>query len=277
MPGTAPGVITRTIHRFSPAGAQVTADHLAVEEPLEIAVLHRGRRRTVAITMRTPGDDRELAIGFLFTEGLLPPDTDLGDGAQVQANSIVQPFPDDLAFNLRGLDRHAYVSSSCGVCGKTSLDQVYRALPFPELPRHGAVPVEVLYALPDRLRARQLHFASTGGIHASGLFDASGALLTVREDVGRHNALDKLIGHHFLAGSLPLTEHILVLSGRASFELIQKAAMAGIRTVISVGAPSSLAVDLAEDQGITLCGFVRPGSLNAYTHAEGLQGVAATT
>ena len=274
MPATAPGTITRTIHRFTPAGQHVLPDRLAVEEPLEIAVLHRGRRRTVAITMRTPGEDRELATGFLYTEGLLPPDTDLGDGAQVQANSVVQPLPADLPFDLRGLDRNAYVSSSCGICGKTSLDQVYRALPFPELPRKSAVSVALLYGLPEQLRARQLRFSSTGGIHAAGLFDESGAVVTVREDVGRHNALDKLIGHHFLTGTLPLTDHVLVLSGRASFELIQKAAMAGLRTVISVGAPSSLAVDLADDQGITLCGFVRPGSLNAYTHPSGLRGAS---
>ena len=272
MPAAAPGVITRTIRRFTSEGAEALSDDLAVEEPLEIAVHHRGRRRTVAITMRTPGNDRELAVGFLFTEGLLPPDTVLGDGAQVQANTIVQPLPADLPLNLQGLDRHAYVSSSCGVCGKTSLDQVYRALPFPELPRRRPVAVDALYSLPERLRERQRHFASTGGIHAAGLFDSTGEPVTVREDVGRHNALDKLIGHHYLAGTLPLTEHILVLSGRASFELIQKAAMAGLRTVISVGAPSSLAVDLAEDQGITLCGFVRPGSLNAYTHVTALRG-----
>ena len=268
MPSIPTGVITRNLIRFSGSERASVTDQLAQEEPLEIAVRHRGRRRVVAITMRTPGDDPDLAVGFLFGEGLLPPELPLGDGAQEKANTITLTLPDNLDFDPRSLDRHGYTSSSCGVCGKTSLEQVYRALPYPELPRRPPVSVRMLYRLPERLRDAQTRFMATGGIHAAGLFSSGGELLTLREDVGRHNALDKVIGHHFRGSSLPLDTQVLVLSGRASFELLQKAAMAGLQTVISVGAPSSLAVSLAEEQGITLCGFVRPGSLNAYTHAE---------
>ncbi|NJB85836.1 FdhD protein [Lewinella marina] len=261
-----PGSKDQTIHRFSRRGTEEVTDKLAVEEPLEIALLVGGRRRVAAVTMRTPGRDRDLAIGFLFTEGLLPPGQRLGGGALVPGNSLELPWPEQLPLDLRPLDRHTYTSSSCGVCGKTSVEQVYQALPFPDDTRRWRVPVDLLYALPDRLREAQQLFDRTGGIHAAGLFDLSGHLLHLAEDVGRHNALDKLIGHFHQRDALPLYRSILVLSGRASFELLQKAAMAGIGCVLSVGAPSSLAVELTGEQGITLCGFVKPESLNCYSH-----------
>ncbi|MGB3801246.1 MAG: formate dehydrogenase accessory sulfurtransferase FdhD [Lewinella sp.] len=260
------------IVRYSPHGGEERADVLAVEEPLEIVIHHRARRRVAAITMRTPGRDLDLAHGFLFSEGLLPQGVDLGDGAQEEGNSINLDWPSDLEVNLRPLDRHTYTSSSCGVCGKTSIEQVYQALPFPDDPSRWSVSTRTLFQLPDRLRRAQELFERTGGIHAAGLFSTSGELLHVAEDVGRHNALDKLVGHFHRQGKLPLHQTVLVLSGRASFELLQKAAMAGIGLVVSVGAPSSLAVELADDNGITLCGFCRSDSLNCYTHPDRLTG-----
>ncbi len=256
------------ILRFTATAKRQVADTVAEEEPLEIQLIHQGRTHPVAITMRTPGRDLDLAVGFLFTEGLLPPGHQVGGGAQVQANRVRLPWPEYLPLSLRRIERHSYTSSSCGVCGKTSLEMVYSTVPFAQVPAAWSVPADVLSTLPDRLRAAQELFATTGGIHAAGLFDRSGGLLHHVEDVGRHNALDKLIGHYYTVDLLPLHEHILVLSGRASFELLQKAAMAGIALVASVGAPSSLAVELAEDQGITLCGFLRAGGFNCYTHAE---------
>ena len=170
----------------------------------------------------------------------------------------------------RRLERHSYTSSSCGVCGKTSLEQVHQRLPFPESLNQWGVDPAVIVGAPETLRHAQKSFAETGGIHGVGLFDRAGKLLHHAEDVGRHNAMDKVIGHALQSGWLPLGEHLIVLSGRASFELIQKAAMAGVRVVIAVGAPSSLAVDLAEEQGITLCGFARNGGFNCYCGAERL-------
>lgn len=261
----------RTVVRYTERGGVRDEDVLAEEEPLEIALLHRGRRRVVAITMRTPGRDLDLALGFLFSEGLLPPGLPVGGGAQVQGNVLELPWPDGLPLSLQGLERNSYTSSSCGVCGKTSLELVYRALPFPDAVARRPVAVRLLYRLPDRLRGAQELFETTGGIHAAGLFDRAGELLHVAEDVGRHNALDKLVGHSYRQRALPLDDHILVLSGRASFELLQKAAMAGIGIVVSVGAPSTLAAELAEDQGITLCGFVRRDRLNCYAHPDRLR------
>ena len=218
--------------------------------------------------MRTPGADAELAAGFLFTEGLVPANVPLcfvhppaGPDADQR---ITVELPPGLSVDLRRAERHGYTSSSCGVCGKVSLDLVRQAVPWPELPRNWSVDPALLGALPARLRAAQRLFARTGGIHAAGLFTPSGELLHHAEDVGRHNALDKLIGHYFLRDALPLDHHLLLLSGRASFELIQKAAMAGIRLVAAVGAPSSLAASLAREEGIELYGFLRPDSHNRY-------------
>ncbi|WP_116127344.1 formate dehydrogenase accessory sulfurtransferase FdhD [Lewinella sp. IMCC34183] len=271
------GTKERSITRFTATAATGARDVLAEEEPLEIALLVRGRRRVAAVTMRTPGNDLDLALGFLFSEGLLPPEATTGAGAQVQGNVLELPWPPALPLELRGLDRNSYTSSSCGVCGKTSLDLIHQALPFPEDPTPRAYPVNLLCSLPDRLRAAQQLFDRTGGIHAAGLFADDGTLLHYAEDVGRHNALDKVLGHAYRTDALPLYGRLLVLSGRASFELLQKAAMAGITTVLSVGAPSTLAAELAEDQGITLCGFVRPGGLNCYSHPHRITAAVGQT
>ena len=229
-------------------------DVVAVEEPLEIRI----GGVPVAVTMRTPGHDEELALGFCLSEGLRPisarPPDDLA------ANTVDVEAPDA---DVGSLQRSFYTSSSCGVCGKGALDAV--AVEAPRVESDLRVPAALVAELPERLRAGQAAFEATGGLHATGLFSETGELLCVREDVGRHNALDKVVGRAFLDGILPLARSILCLSGRLSFELVQKAAVAGCPLVVAVGAPSSLAVELAADRGITLCGFVRAGSMNVYT------------
>ncbi len=234
--------------------ATETRDRVAVEEPLEIRI----SGRPVAVTMRTPGHDEELALGFCLSEGLLPTAARLPD--DLAANAVEVEAPE---FDPDRLQRSFYTSSSCGVCGKGALEAV--AVEAPRVESSVRVPFSTVVALPERLREAQPSFARTGGIHATGLFDASGALLCAREDVGRHNAMDKVIGRAFLEGLLPLAGAVLCVSGRLSFELVQKAAVAGCPVLVAVGAPSSLAVELAADRGITLCGFVRDGRANVYT------------
>jgi FdhD protein len=237
-------------------------DRVAIEEPLEIRV----RGRALAVTMRTPGHDDELALGFLHGEGLIRADDHATAGP-----------PDDLAANAVEVDaelradpgaRSFYTSSSCGVCGKGALDAV--AVHAPPASAGPVIDRMLLADLPERLR--QPAFAATGGLHATGLFDAAGDLLLVREDVGRHNAMDKVIGRALIDGLLPLAGHVLCVSGRLSFELVQKAAVAGAPILVAVGAPSSLAVSLAADRGMTLCGFARGGALNVYTGPERVRG-----
>jgi FdhD protein len=247
-------------------------DTLAAEEPLEIRVQGpEQEQRPVAVTMRTPGGDFELAVGFLFTEGLIVPadvsrvaycDTLPGEDQQynVVSVSLHRPFDFDL------LKRNFYATSSCGVCGKAALDDIeVRCAAVADGP---TVAAEVVLGLPDALRKAQKVFARTGGLHAAGLFTPDGTLTSVREDVGRHNAVDKVIGEHVLAGRTPLAEHVLQVSGRLSFEIVQKAAVAGIPIVSAVSAPSSLAVEAGERFGMTLVGFVRDGRLNVYTRPE---------
>jgi FdhD protein len=247
-------------------------DTLAAEEPLEIRVQGPGQeQRPVAVTMRTPGGDFELAVGFLFTEGLIAPsdvsrvaycDTLPGEDQHYNVVSVTLQRP----FDFDALKRNFYATSSCGVCGKAALDDIeVRCAPVAEGP---TVTTEVVLGLPDALRAAQKVFARTGGLHAAGLFDVEGRLLSVREDVGRHNAVDKVIGEQVLAGRVPLSDHVLQVSGRLSFEIVQKAAVAGIPIVSAVSAPSSLAVEAGERFGMTLVGFVREGRLNVYTHPE---------
>ncbi|HEU4976912.1 MAG TPA: formate dehydrogenase accessory sulfurtransferase FdhD [Baekduia sp.] len=232
-------------------------DRVAVEEPLEIRV----GGAAVAVTMRTPGHDEELAVGFLHGEGLLAgPVEHAGPTADFAANVVEVDAP----LVRRPDERRFYTTSSCGVCGKGALDEV--AVHADRLPPGPVVPRALLAALPDRLR--QPGFAVTGGLHATGLFDAAGELLCVREDVGRHNAMDKVVGRAALDGELPLHDRVLCVSGRLSFELVQKAAVAGCPILVGVGAPSSLAVELAGDRGMTLCGFARRGSVNVYTGVE---------
>ena len=268
--------------RRSVTGVRITAVHdgvrserpdtLATEEPMEIRVGGPGQTAgAVAVTMRTPGADYELAAGFLFTEGLIEPRQvrqvaycdDLGDEEQrynVVTVSIDGPFDHDR------LHRNFFATSSCGICGKAALDDVeVRCAPVADGP---VVPAEVLVSLPDRLRARQRVFDRTGGLHAAALCSPAGDIVSLREDVGRHNAVDKVIGEQVLAGGIPLAGHVLQVSGRASFEIVQKAAVAGIPIVSAVSAPSSLAVEAAERFGMTLVGFVRDGRANVYSHAE---------
>ena len=231
-------------------------DLVAVEEPLEIRV----GGAPVAVTMRTPGHDEELALGFCLSEGLQPVAARVPDDLAANTVDVEAPEAD-----LGSLQRSFYTSSSCGVCGKGALEAV--AVEAPRVESDLRVGAALVAALPERLRVAQAAFEATGGLHASGLFAADGELLCVREDVGRHNALDKVVGRAFLDGLLPLTRSLLCVSGRVSFELVQKAAVAGCPVVVAVGAPSSLAVELASDRGMTLCGFVRAGSVNVYTES----------
>ena len=229
-------------------------DRVAVEEPLEIRI----EGRPVAVTMRTPGHDEELALGFCLSEGLKPAGARLPDDLAANAVEVNAP-----GFDPERLVRSFYTSSSCGVCGKGALEAV--AVEAPRVESELRVPSALVSSLPVRLREAQAGFEATGGLHATGLFSAAGKLLCVREDVGRHNALDKVVGWAFRKGKLPLVESVLCVSGRLSFELVQKAAVAGCPILVAVGAPSSLAIELAADRGVTLCGFVRDDRMNVYT------------
>jgi FdhD protein len=231
-------------------------DYVAVEEPLEIRV----DGTPLAVTMRTPGHDEELAVGFLYTEGLIDGPRSAGPTADFAVNTVEVEGP----LTRDPGTRRFYTTSSCGVCGKGALEEVAvhaePAAPGPELDRG------LLATLPDKLR--QPTFERTGGLHATGMFDPNGELLLVREDVGRHNAMDKVVGRAVLDGLAPLRDRVLCVSGRLSFELVQKAAVAGAPVLVGVSAPSSLAVSLAADRGMTLAGFARRGEVNVYTGAE---------
>jgi FdhD protein len=254
-------------------------DAVAVEEPLEIRLGRyedgKVRHQPVSITMRTPGDDFELAAGFLFTEGILQSHTQVreilhcGKGRGT-TNTLRVDLVAGVAVDMKRLERNFYTTSSCGVCGKTSLEALATGANPVSPPADFAVDAHLIDELPGRLQSQQHAFRSTGGLHASALFSRTGELLGLREDVGRHNALDKLIGARFLAGMLPANDTILLLSGRASFELLQKAVMAGIPVVCAVGAPSSLAIEAAREFGVTLLGFVRGRRFNVYTGNERL-------
>jgi FdhD protein len=242
-------------------GGAAEPDLLAVEEPLEIRV----GGEPVAVTMRTPGHDEELALGFCLSEGLRPEAARVPD--DLAANTVDVDAP---GFDAERLRRSFYTSSSCGVCGKGALEAV--AVEAAGVESTWTVPSTTVESLPGRLREAQAGFAATGGLHATGLFTAEGELVCLREDVGRHNALDKVVGWAFTHGRLPLGDSILGVSGRLSFELVQKAAVAGCPLMVAVGAPSSLAVELAADRGITLCGFVRDGRVNVYTEPWRISG-----
>jgi FdhD protein len=236
-------------------GGEAGPDEIAVEEPLEIRV----DGQPIAVTMRTPGNDDELALGFLRSEGIAA--VAAGPTPDLAANVVVVEVEGGL--DPERLRRNFYTTSSCGVCGKGALEAV--AVEAPRVESDLRVSAALVSRLPERLRAAQPAFAATGGLHATGLFEPDGTLLIAREDVGRHNAMDKVIGRAFLEGLLPLAGRILCVSGRLSFELVQKAAVAGCPIVVAVGAPSTLAVELARDRGVTLCGFVRAGRTNVYT------------
>lgn len=257
-----------------------TEDLLAAEEPLEIRVQFgtspRRQLRSVAVTMRTPGEDLELAAGFLFTEGLICSPAEVvairhcHSGQQSSANVVKVTLKEGCDVRLEGTERHFYTTSSCGICGKASLAALDHRGLKPLASSQSWVPPSWVADLPNRLRAAQRVFEQTGGLHASGLFHANGDLELLREDIGRHNALDKLIGRKFLEGACPLNQYVLLLSGRVSFELVQKAIVAEIPMIVAIGAPSSLAVSTAEKYGVTLVGFNSRQRFNCYCHAERL-------
>lgn len=279
-PGSASPV---TISRIDRAAPETVADLLAVEEPLEIQLtfgpFDARRTKSITVTMRTPGHDEELAAGFLFTEGVLADSTQIlhidkvaGTAPSSNSTSSAHTIPGNIVrveiepgieFRTATLERNFYTTSSCGICGKASLLALRSVCP-PRRRNDLSLSAETLYALPDLLRNSQQVFAATGGLHGAALFTPEGQLVLSREDVGRHNAVDKLLGNQFLADAIPLYDKVLMLSGRVSFELLQKSAMAGIPMVAAVGAPSSLAVKVAQEFDITLIGFLRDQRLNVY-------------
>jgi FdhD protein len=294
-----------SVQRFSGEVGQPASDLLAVEEPLELQLMHgpaEARKvKSVSVTMRTPGNDFELVAGFLMTEGIVgdageishigyvvgraaeaeppveddPVLRDLVLPYQPERNVVLVELAPDVTVSMANLERNFYTTSSCGICGKASLLALRTVCP-PRSANRLRVAAELLYTLPDKLRAAQNVFERTGGLHAAGIFDAEGNLRGIREDVGRHNAVDKLLGAEFLADRTPLRDRLLLLSGRASFELLQKALMAGIAMVVSVGAPSSLAVQVAREFDITLVGFLRKDHFNVYHGAERIVGRSGT-
>ena len=262
-------------------------DALAVEEPLEIRLgyIADGRRKhkSISITMRTSGDDFELAAGFLYTEGIIKSPDQInrikycGIPAKggVYDNTVRVDLRSDVEIDFKKLERHFYTSSSCGVCGKTSIEALQTGVCALQKRDDVLFSPATIHRLPEMLRTRQAVFDRTGGLHAAALFDGSGEIISLREDVGRHNAVDKLIGARFLNGQIPVSDKLLLVSGRASFELVQKALMAGIPILAAVGAPSSLAVELAREYGMTLLGFVRDRRFNIYCGAERIENVGS--
>ncbi|MCA1716952.1 MAG: formate dehydrogenase accessory sulfurtransferase FdhD [Actinobacteria bacterium] len=259
--------------------ARVRPDSLATEEPMEMRLVSGGVRQTVAVTMRTPGADFELAAGFLYGEGIIssPEDirkisycVDADVDAEQRYNIVNVELRGGRDYDLRTLERHFYTTSACGVCGKASLEQL-ELRGCPVIPPGPEISAETIYSLPQKLREAQGLFEATGGLHAAALFDAEGNLLALREDVGRHNATDKLVGWALLERRLPLSDHIVMVSGRSSFEIMQKCLTAGVPIVCAISAPSSLAVDVAREFGMTLVGFLRGSKFNAYAGFERIQ------
>lgn len=276
-----PSVATVQILKITSPGSDknsftsnVAEDLLAVEQPLEIKIVqgpeNERQQKNISVTMCTPGHDEELATGFLFTEGIITGKDDIMN-CGTAGNIVIVALRPDISFDPKKIERHFYTSSSCGVCGKSSIDAVKNNIVCISETDAIKVNADTITSLPDALKKQQEVFKHTGGLHASALFDLNGNLLLTREDVGRHNALDKLIGAALMDGNIPLNRHILLLSGRASFELIQKAAMAGIKIVCAVGAPSSLAVELAKDCDMTFIGFLRDGRFNIYCGEQRLK------
>jgi FdhD protein len=271
--------VTLLITKVAVDTSTTTSDILAIEEPLEIRLEYGPPEKrivqNISVTMRTPGHDAELASGFLFTEGIIQKQQDISSiehcfiaCAENKENVIQVSLNEAVTPNLRNADRNFYTTSSCGVCGKGSIDAIRTVSAYTTPQDDNFIDAAILHQLPFTLSKHQEIFADTGGLHAAALFTPLGELLLVREDVGRHNALDKLIGAAINKNWLPLSKTVLLLSGRASFELVQKAAMAGITLIAAVGAPSSLAVQLAEEFHITLIGFLRNGRFNIYTQTQ---------
>jgi FdhD protein len=262
-------IVTIPIHKIEDGRVSADQDFVAVEEPLQI----RLGDRDLVVTMRTPGHDRELAAGFLFTEGLLQHPDQIADIQEDDRGAIAITLAPGVEIEPESLVRNFYLTSSCGVCGKASIDAL-RSAGCRSLPAGTPViDAATLLDLPGELRRVQAVFERTGGLHAAGLFHAEGKLLNTREDVGRHNAVDKLIGAAFLQNQIPLSEHLLMLSGRISFELVQKAVMAGIPVIAAIGAPSSLAIETALRFGVTLIGFLRDRRFNVYAGESRLRNV----
>ena len=259
------------ISRFENGKLMAVPDLVSVEEPLGIRLhFFDGQKpcsKDLSITMRTPGADKELALGFLYSEGIIRSYEEVESIAFLEESDDAWVFVNlkgDRKLDLANLERHFYTTSSCGVCGKTSIAAVQKACPVILPQKKWQISQEILCSLPDVLRKSQNNFEFSGGIHACGLFSLNGELIALREDVGRHNALDKLIGSSLQNGMIPIFDYVLLLSGRASFELIQKAGMAGVRFIAAIGAPSSLAVALAEEFDITLVGFLKGNRFNVY-------------
>ncbi|MBS1494111.1 MAG: formate dehydrogenase accessory sulfurtransferase FdhD [Bacteroidetes bacterium] len=241
-------------------------DTAAIEEPLEISIVNCAEKKVISITMRTPGNDEELAAGFLFTEGIIK--DNCVKSFSKGMNTVTVHIEENAQINLKSSDRNFYMTSSCGICGKSSIDSVRTNSKYKIEISKNVISKDTILKLPEILRKHQSIFDSTGGLHASGLFDLNGNFIALKEDVGRHNALDKLAGYALQNNLLALSNNILLLSGRASFELIQKALMIGIPVVCAVGAPSSLAIDLAKENNITLIGFLRDNRFNIYSYPE---------
>lgn len=261
-------ILQTTILRYENGQLQERNDILAIEEPLEIKMNYFSNgnsvEKNISITMRTPGNDSELAVGFLFTEGIISDFNQIKNINQLSENSIVVELMENITPVENKLERNFYTTSSCGVCGKASIDAITTVSKFKIENKFFRPDSEIILSLPEKLSKQQEIFKSTGGLHASALFDLTGKFTELREDVGRHNALDKLIGSMLIKNEMPLSKCILLLSGRASFELIQKASMAGIPIVVAIGAPSSLALELAKEFGITLIGFLKSNKYNLY-------------
>src|SRR5215467_15832142 len=253
----------KIVRRKQAGELEYLADNLTIEGPLEI----RLRRKVIAITMRTPGHDEELTAGFLFSEGIVRDPGDIADLSLCTDNRVGVELANGVKAKLNTAQRFGTISSSCGLCGKTSIEAIRQD--FPAIRAADLrIDIETLLSLPKKLRNAQSDFAHTGGIHAAGIFDVNGELKIAREDIGRHNAVDKAIGRAFLDGLVPLESHVLLVSGRASFEIIQKALAAGIPIIAAVSAPSTLAVEFARDSNQTVIGFLRPPSFNIYSHIE---------
>ncbi|MEO7307929.1 MAG: formate dehydrogenase accessory sulfurtransferase FdhD [Ferruginibacter sp.] len=261
-----------SIQKISGGNITTANDKVAVEEPLEIQLAYStatgSMHKNIAVTMRTPGNDGELAAGFLFTEGIIQNAAAIQEIKQPDENRVLLILQENIIPVLGNAARNFYSTSSCGVCGKASIDSIRTISQYGEEKDAICIPASLLYPLQDALKEQQKVFEDTGGIHASALFDLDGKFMMLREDVGRHNALDKIVGAALLNGQLPLNNCILLLSGRASFELVQKAVMGGIKIVVAVGAPSSLAVELATETGVTLIGFLRDDRFNIYSGKE---------
>jgi FdhD protein len=260
VPSIGPG---RIIRRKKDGSLEYLRDDLTIEEPLEIRI----GDKTVATTMRTPGHDDELAVGFLVSEAIVCDRSAIAGISRDGNNRVIVDLAHGVKLKLNSTQRFGTISSSCGLCGKTSIEAIrqnFRAIESTNV----RIDIETLLSLPEKLQKAQSDFSRTGGIHAAGIFDSNGELKMVREDIGRHNAVDKAIGRAFLDGLLPLNRHVLLVSGRASFEIVQKALAAGIPIVAAVSAPSTLAADFARESNQTLIGFLRPPSFNIYSHIE---------